>query len=217
MASLMARLLCRRKTGALFGVRRGAGRDYTRRVITSHFSCRGPFTRATSGAQGGRPPGPGRRRWRAAGAAIGAGVVAVAGIACAVMGGCLPPPGDECRRDGDCGPDLVCSNTGDCATAGSLVRVRISWTFNGVSPVPGDAETCAGADVMSVSFFDLDVRDSVVFQPVVCSLGQILFDRISARFDEVTLQAHAAGGEVLDLGTRQIEGAETEVTIDLRL
>lgn len=121
-------------------------------------------------------------------------------------------PRDECATNSDCG-DGECTRTHECVSAGALQSARIFWTLYGAAP---DEAACESVEEMTVSFIDRDTEDNVVFRPVPCTLGQIFFDRMAARFDEVRLSARGRNGRTLDDGRAGLSGSESEISFDLR-
>lgn len=131
-------------------------------------------------------------------------------LALVLASSCLPVR-DECSQDSDCGAG-ECTRTGECVTSGGLLSARIFWTLNGAPP---DQSSCVSIDELSVTFIDDETEDNTSFRPVTCTLGQILFDRMAARFDRVRLSARGVDGDFLDSATGSLDEPVNEFTFDL--
>ena len=136
--------------------------------------------------------------------------VAVVGMLLAQASGCAFPR-DECSVDADCGQGQ-CTRNGECVTAGALLSARISWTLYGQPP---NEASCAPVEQLAVTFIDVDTDDNVTFSPVTCTLGQIFFDRMAARHDEIKLTAFAPDGDRLDSARGPLPDSENELMFDL--
>lgn len=114
----------------------------------------------------------------------------VAGLlgALAGLGGCLLGAG-RCESDADCGGES-CARNGECTS--EIVFVRYTWNVGGLRP---SEASCAGHPWLSVTFEDRDIGDELVYTPIRCTLGQITFDRMPARYDSVVLRTEELAGE----------------------
>lgn len=123
---------------------------------------------------------------------------------------CLPAPAERCRTDDEC-DGAVCSRDGECALAGTLVAVRLSWTLCAAPVTP---ERCQASDLsLRVTFVDDDTGENVLYEPVLCELGQIYFDRMSPRFDAVEASI-MTDSCVLDSARFSLQGPESVFEID---
>jgi hypothetical protein len=107
-----------------------------------------------------------------------------------VLGGCVLG-GTRCESDGDCDGEL-CARNGECTS--ELVFVRAVWTVGGQPPTEA---SCAPHPWLSVTFEDRDYDEGLTYEPIRCTLGQITFDRMPTRYDEVELRARDAEGELV--------------------
>ena len=126
--------------------------------------------------------------------------------------GCVVPR-EECSQDSDCGQGQ-CARAGECVPAGALQSARIFWTVD--SQPPSDT-SCAPVGELAVGFHDRIVDDKVVFRPVPCTLGQIFFDRMAARYTDVELTALDPDGGVITQVSGTLAGPASELTFDLDL
>jgi len=128
--------------------------------------------------------------------------------ALAGLGGCLLGAG-RCESDADCGGES-CARNGECTS--EIVFVRYTWTVGGLQP---REESCAGHPWLSVTFEDRDIGDELVYTPIRCTLGQITFDRMPARYDSVVLRAEDPAGEQVSSLRSTIEPPGIMVEVDL--
>ena len=154
--------------------------------------------------------------------ARGAGLVAARPLAAcllagALLAGCvlLPPGGALCEVDADCGGGLSCARTGECAAG--LVSVAISWTVAGQ---PASEAACADIASLAVTFVDAEAGATgqvaeVVYQPVSCPLGQIFFDRMPQRLDQVDVDARGTDSRLVQVASIPLQQPEMRIQIDL--
>ncbi|HWN68165.1 MAG TPA: hypothetical protein VNM90_11040 [Haliangium sp.] len=116
-------------------------------------------------------------------------LLALSGVL-AALGGCVLG-GGRCESDVDCNGDL-CARNGECASA--LMFVRATWTVGGAPPTEA---SCAAHPWLSITFEDRDYEDALTYEPIRCTLGQITFDRMPTRYDEVELRAQDADGDLV--------------------
>ena len=135
------------------------------------------------------------------------GIMALLG-ALAGLGGCLLGP-VRCESDADCG-DQVCARNGECTS--EIVFVRQRWNVAGQPPTE---ESCAPHPWLSLTFEDHDIADELVYEPIRCTLGQISFDRMPARYDSVVLRAEDPAGETVSSHRSAIEPPGIMVEVDL--
>jgi hypothetical protein len=126
----------------------------------------------------------------------------------AVLGGCVLGPG-RCESDTDCNGEL-CARSGECASA--LVFVRVVWTVGGQPPTEA---SCAAHPWLSVTFEDHQYEDELTYEPIRCALGQITFDRMPARYDEVEIQAEDSDGALVTSHRSAIEPPGVMIDWDL--
>jgi hypothetical protein len=132
----------------------------------------------------------------------------------AALAGCFPLGGSqECTVDSDCGPDLACTRTHECAS-GTLVDAVVHWTLDGAAA--GDSACSAdGVDHMSISFTDTATGEGLTYSPVPCKLGQATYDKMPPRFDQVGINAHAADDTVLDGAVADLQPGVNQIEFDL--
>jgi hypothetical protein len=142
--------------------------------------------------------------------ALARGALAIAGLlgALAGLGGCLLGT-PRCESDADCGGE-ACARNGECTS--EIVFVRYTWNVGGLQPSEAG---CAGHPWLSVTFEDLDIGDELVYTPIRCTLGQITFDRMPARYDSVVLRAEDPAGEQISSLRSAIEPPGIMVEVDL--
>jgi hypothetical protein len=120
----------------------------------------------------------------------------VAGLA--ALGGCVFG-GTRCESDVDCDGEL-CARSGECSSA--LVFVHAVWTVGGQPPTEA---SCAAHPWLSITFEDRDYDEKLTYEPIRCTLGQIKFDRMPTRYDQVELQARDAEGALVTSRRSAIE------------
>lgn len=124
------------------------------------------------------------------------------------LGGCLLGT-PRCESDADC-DGASCARNGECTS--QIVFVRYTWNVGGLRP--SDA-SCAGHPWLSVTFEDHDFGDELRYEPIRCTLGQITFDRMPARYDSVVLRAQDPAGEPVSSLRSTIEPPGIMVEVDL--
>lgn len=128
-------------------------------------------------------------------------------------GGCFSDGyGAYCQTDADCYQGL-CTRTSECVPQGSVIEVRIFWTLYGVSPT---AELCEPTPEFRVTFEDLETGDNTTYQPVPCTLGQMYFDRMPGRFDQVKVSVHDVNGWWLDEARFPLVQQDNRIDIDFQ-
>lgn len=156
-----------------------------------------PRARASVLAAAARPA-----RARRAPAALGLALAAVAlGPGCVLGGG-------RCADDSECG-DGFCARSGECAP--ELVSVHIRWRVQGLAPT----EATCDDTWLSVTFEDRDLDDELTYEPIRCTLGQIGFDRMPARYDAVVLAAKDAEGGLVEDHHAEIQAPGIMMEVDL--
>jgi hypothetical protein len=131
------------------------------------------------------------------------------------LAACFSGAGDDtCRIDRDCG-DLVCTRTGDCASASGIYALRIEWTVNGqTTDQPG---ACSAIGELELSITDPGTHDTHAVRPVPCASGSFFFDKLPLSFTDVEVTAFAPSGATLDTGRGSAVGSGGVVRVDLVL
>lgn len=133
----------------------------------------------------------------------------VAGLAAlSALGGCVLA-GTRCESDSDCDGEF-CARNGECTS--SLVFVRAAWTVGGQPPTEA---SCAPHPWLSITFTDRNYDEELTYEPIRCTLGQITFDRMPTRYDEVELRARDAEGVLVTSHRSAIEPPMVMIDWDL--
>lgn len=149
-----------------------------------------------------------RAAWPAARIATLRSAPLLALTALAALGGCALGP-TRCESDADCGAEL-CTRSGECASV--VVFVRARWTVNGQPP---SEASCAAHPWLSVTFEDRDFDEELTYEPFRCTLGQVTFDRMPARYETVELVARDGDGAIAASHRSAIEPPGIEIDWDL--
>lgn len=109
--------------------------------------------------------------------------------------GTYPAEYGPCEVDPDCGSAFECTRMHECTPVGTSLAVRVVWTIDGEAPTP---ELCMVHEIteMSLTFIDREEDNAPKYSPIPCPLGRIFFDRVSPRFDQVSLYAHQSDGSI---------------------
>lgn len=122
--------------------------------------------------------------------------LAAAVLASASAAGCFTAASDaDCLSDRDCG-DLICTRTGDCASAGAIYALRVEWTVHGQTV--DQAGACSDVGELELAVADPSTGDQHTVRPVPCAVGRFSYDKLPLGFTDVTLTAYAPGGAFLD-------------------
>lgn len=128
---------------------------------------------------------------------------------CPGDGGSTGEPGARCETDRDCG-DLSCTRDRVCEPDDQIRRLQIRWTLNAQ---PAGATSCQGIASLSLSF-NGPGDTSFGFADVLCSIGVFTIDRMSMRFDRVTVTALDTHGGTL-VGVEAAITSDETVAVDL--
>jgi hypothetical protein len=93
------------------------------------------------------------------------------------------PQYSNCSSDADCGGD-VCARDGECAAAGDIRGVKVTWTLNGQM---ANATTCASSPDFFLEFYNSSNGYDFGYEPVPCMQGQFFIDKIPKQYTEVGL------------------------------
>ncbi len=125
------------------------------------------------------------------------------------------PESSECVSDGDCGFG-ICTRVGECVDESNVVEARITWTVNGSAVSPSNDAACVGVDMLSVHFIDFRAEPDIVYAPVPCNLGQIIYDRMPGRLDQVQLTAWDDRDRILDAVASPLTVGRNVIEMNLR-
>jgi hypothetical protein len=114
--------------------------------------------------------------------------------------------GGECVSDSQCGDD-VCTRGGECAARTNVRAVMVKWTVDGAS---ASTTTCTTHPDLYLQFNGTDYGDTLRFEPVVCSQGSFLVDKLPRRYQQVELGVQGGTGNVL-----AIDAASAQALFDL--
>jgi len=132
----------------------------------------------------------------------------------AFVGACnLSDEGEFCDSDFQC--EYQCSRVGECLGASGGREVRLNWTISGVAPTPSNPGPCGPIAAFELRFESKSGRDSAVYFPVPCSLGQAYYDKMPERFVTLELWGKDEFGTTIVIESGAIDSASNLLTIDL--